>query len=194
MAELNAKVKNIKRNLILEEALLMFEEFGYEDIKISDLAKKVGVSVGTIYSYFKSKDELYSACVDSEIKKAYEISKELFAQDISNEEKIKRAINIKLSIIGDKKKSLASGAFNNPFFFEAHQMQHKDTINEIYKFYIQPIDELKEVDIESIQLVYILNSLSNAYILRWIEGDIESLQDVDEEIFSVFMSILKGCK
>jgi len=194
MSHLNDKVKNLKRNLILEEALLMFEEYGYEELKISDLSKKIGVSVGTIYSYFKSKEELYSACVDSEIKKAYESIKELFSQDISNEEKIRQAIKVKFSIVAEKKNSLTSGALSNPFFFEAHQIQHKDTINEIYKFYIEPIDELKKIDIDSLHLTYILNSLSNTYILRWAEGDLESFEGVDEEVFSIFMSILKGCK
>lgn len=194
MSQLNSKVKNMKRKLILDEALLMFEEFGFEDIKISDLAKRIGVSVGTIYSYYKSKDELYSACVDSEIHKALEISQELFTQDISNEEKIKKAINIKLSILGERKNSLTSGVLKNPFFFEAHQMQHKEIMNEIYRLYLKPIDELKSVDIDSMQLVYILNSLSNAYIIRWAEGDLESLDSVENEIYSIFMTILKGSK
>ncbi len=194
MSQLNTKVKNIKRNLILDEAMLMFEEFGYEDIKISELAKKIGVSVGTIYSYFKSKEELYGACVLAEIEKAYDAHKKLFAQDIPDEEKIRKAIDIKFEIIGTKKTSLRSGVLNNPFFFESHQILHKDAINKIYELYIEPLDRLKSVDIDSCQLVYILNSLSNAYILRWVEGDMESLEDKAPELFSVFMSILKGSK
>jgi len=194
MSQMNNKIKNMKRNLILEEALLMFEEFGYEELKISDLAKNIGISVGTIYSYFKSKEELYSACVLSEMEKAYEAHKILFSQDISNEEKIKSAIKIKFDIISRKRTSLTSGMLNNPFFFESHQIMHKDMIKKIYELYIEPIDELKKVDIDSYQLVYILNSLSNSYMIRWAEDDLESFEGKDKEVFSIFMSILKGCK
>ncbi|QFR49578.1 TetR/AcrR family transcriptional regulator [Sulfurimonas lithotrophica] len=194
MSQMNDKIKNMKRKMILDEALIMFEECGYEELKISDLAKKIGISVGTIYSYFKSKEELYSACVLSEMEKAYEAHKILFAQDISNEDKIKSAIKIKLDIISRKRTSLTSGILNNPFFFESHQILHKDMLYKIYEFYIKPIDELKKIDIDSYQLVYILNSLSNAYLIRWAEDDLESLEGKDEEVFCAFMSILKGCK
>jgi hypothetical protein len=96
--------------------------------------------------------------------------------------------------MSDKKTSLTSGALNNPFFFESHQMLHREAIHKIYEYYIKPIDALKKVDIDSYQLVYILNALTNSYVLRWAEENLESLQNADEEVFSVFMSILKGCK
>lgn len=183
----------MKRNLILDEALLMFEEFGYEELKISTLAKEVGVSVGTIYSYFKSKEELYSACMEVEINKAYELHKELFSQDIPSKEKLKKAIKIKFEILSKKRTSIASGAMSNPFFFESTQLTHMDAISKIYDLYIEPIDALKKVNIDSYQLVYILNSITNAYILKWTEDDIHNLVDKDEEAFNVFMSVLKGC-
>ena len=194
MSQLSKKMKNMKCDLILEEALVMFEEHGYEDLKISELAKRVGVSVGTIYSYFKSKEDLYSACIEQEIHEAHLAHQELFALEISDEEKIKKAIKIKFDIMGKKRTSFSSGLLNNPFFFESHQIQHKEAINKIYEFYIKPIANLKEVDIDSCQLVYILNSITNAYVLRWVEDDLESLDDKDEEVFSIFMSILKGCR
>jgi len=194
MSQLNSKIKNMKRNLILEEALLMFEEYGYEELKISTLAKKVGVSVGTIYSYFKSKEDLYSACMLSEIQKAHGLHEELFSQnDISHEEKLKRAIKIKFDIMSKKRTSIVSGALSNPFFFESHQLQHMEAINEIYDLYLDSINALKKVDIDSYQLIYILNSITNAYILKWTEDDLNYLKNKDEEVFGVFMSILKGC-
>jgi AcrR family transcriptional regulator len=194
MSKLNAKIKNIKRDLILDEALLMFEEYGYEELKISELAKKVGVSVGTIYSYFKSKEHLYGACVEKEIDKAYIAHQELFSLDISDEEKIQKAIELKFEIMSKKRTSLTSGLLNNPFFFESHHMEHTNKINDIYELFIDSVNRLKNVDIDSYQLVYILNSITNSYVLRWAEDKIESLTSKSQEVYSVFMSILKGSK
>ena len=59
MAKINRKIFEIKKELILKEASLIFEESGYENMKISDLAKNVGVSQSTIYSMFENKDGLY---------------------------------------------------------------------------------------------------------------------------------------
>src|SRR3954470_18980999 len=47
-----------KRRLILDAAELIFARHGFFAAKVSDVAKEAGVADGTIYLYFKSKDEL----------------------------------------------------------------------------------------------------------------------------------------
>ena len=192
MSRLNSTIKNMKYKLILEKAAEMFEKEGFEEMKVSTLAKEVGVSVGSIYAYFDSKEGLYSAWVAEEIDAAYEMFKTLFEQDLPYETILERSILLKFSVMAQKRKSLESGALNNPFFFESQQITHKEGFEKIYGLYIEVIDALKEVDLESMQLVYILNSLGNAYVLRWIEGDLENLEEKAHEVYVIFMSILKG--
>lgn len=192
MSRLTAKMKNMKRDLILEKASEMFDKYGFGELKVSDLAHEAGVSVGTIYAYFESKEGLYSACVALEIERASERLEILFAQDLSFEKMLEESIRIKFELITQKRKSLESGALSNPFFFESQQIEHKEAFDKIYSFYIEPIDKIKTVDIDSWQLVYIWNSIGNAYVLRWLEGELASLEDKEKEVCDVFMSILKG--
>lgn len=58
----------MKKELILQEASQIFEVSGYENMKISVLAKNVGVSQSTIYSMFESKDGLYIEYIRLQIK------------------------------------------------------------------------------------------------------------------------------
>ena len=51
---------NIKKS-ILEEAQKEFLEKGFGDASLRNIAAKVGISVSTIYSYYKNKDELMTA-------------------------------------------------------------------------------------------------------------------------------------
>lgn len=192
MSRLNAEIKHMKRKLILEKAADMFETHGYEEMKVSTLAKEVGVSVGTIYAYFDSKEGLYSAWVLTEIEGAYALFVKLFEQDLSFEALLEASIKIKFDVISQKRKSLETGVLNNPFFFESQQIEHKEAFDKLYGLYIEPINKVKNVEIESMQLVYILNSIGNAYVLRWIEGDLETLDGKAAEVCSIFMSILKG--
>ncbi len=46
------------RNLIYETAIKCMEQEGFERLTISKVAKKAGVSVGTFYHYFSSKNDL----------------------------------------------------------------------------------------------------------------------------------------
>ncbi|MEO6775079.1 MAG: TetR/AcrR family transcriptional regulator [Kofleriaceae bacterium] len=56
-AEGDAKVIS-KRRLILDAAELIFARHGFFAAKVSDVAKEAGVADGTIYLYFKNKDDL----------------------------------------------------------------------------------------------------------------------------------------
>ena len=193
MSRLNKEIKNMKHNLILQKASEMFEQYGYEEMKVSLLAKEVGVSVGTIYAYFDSKEGLYSAFMQSEIDAAYLILEKLFAEEITFEEKLLGSIEIKFKVMSQKRQTLKSGILNNPFFFESQQILHREGFEKIYALYLEPIEKMKEVEIETLQLIQILNAMGNAYVMRWIEGEIEDLESKAPEVCDLFLKLLKGC-
>ncbi|WP_053220232.1 TetR/AcrR family transcriptional regulator [Virgibacillus senegalensis] len=52
-----------KRNKILEQAIILFSEHGYNDTTISKVAKASGISFGSVFTYFKNKEELFHHAV-----------------------------------------------------------------------------------------------------------------------------------
>ncbi|MCD1261585.1 FAD-dependent oxidoreductase [Paenibacillus athensensis] len=56
-----------KRGLVLETALSLFADQGYEAVSVDDIIAATGTSKGTFYHYFKSKDALVSAVYDRQI-------------------------------------------------------------------------------------------------------------------------------
>ncbi len=74
------QIREDMRNRILKESSLYFARNGFGDTKIGDLAKHIGIGQGTIYLYFKSKEELFeeirkTAENTDEIKKLKTLSK-----------------------------------------------------------------------------------------------------------------------
>ncbi len=61
------KIKAKQR--IVDAAISVFAEKGYHKAKMEDIAKKLGVSKGAIYQYFKSKEDLFHAVVDVPIQR-----------------------------------------------------------------------------------------------------------------------------
>lgn len=53
--------KKEKKEKILEASIKVFSKKGLKNTKISDIALKAGIGKGTLYEYFKSKDEVFSA-------------------------------------------------------------------------------------------------------------------------------------
>jgi len=53
-----------KRHLIVVEAKRMFASKGYEGTSMNGLAKKLGISVGSLYTYFDSKETLMNTIIE----------------------------------------------------------------------------------------------------------------------------------
>ncbi len=67
-----------RRNLILEEARHLFLKGSYESISMAALSKKSGLAKGTLYLYFKSKEELFLALYETHLEKWFgEVNAEL---------------------------------------------------------------------------------------------------------------------
>ncbi|MGN0665510.1 MAG: TetR/AcrR family transcriptional regulator [Huintestinicola sp.] len=55
--------KEQRRQLIISKALELFARKGYYDTKIGDIAKAADMSVGLMFHYFESKEQLYEELV-----------------------------------------------------------------------------------------------------------------------------------
>ena len=53
------KIKEMKREFILEVAKDLFFEQGYEHTSIDEIAKSAGISKSTLYTYVKGKEDLF---------------------------------------------------------------------------------------------------------------------------------------
>lgn len=59
--EQSQRIREARREQILDAALGIFAEKGLHDTKVSEIAARAGVSQGTVYWYFDSKKELFKA-------------------------------------------------------------------------------------------------------------------------------------
>jgi len=58
-----------KEGAILERATEVFAEAGFQNAEMQVIAEKAGVGKGTVYRYFRSKEELFMAAADAGMKK-----------------------------------------------------------------------------------------------------------------------------
>jgi len=56
--EASSQRRSDKRELITEAAVEVFAERGFRQARVSDIARRAGVADGTIYLYFKNKEDL----------------------------------------------------------------------------------------------------------------------------------------
>jgi len=58
MAARNEKLATEKRRLILDAAVRVFAQQGFNRCRVSDIADEAGVAYGLVYHYFQSKDQV----------------------------------------------------------------------------------------------------------------------------------------
>src|ERR671914_2718244 len=70
--KVTTQYKNELREKILESAIECFAKTGFDRTKMDDIASLSDVSKGTLYLYFKSKEDLFYGICESSLKKVKE--------------------------------------------------------------------------------------------------------------------------
>lgn len=81
-----------RKQEIIETALNLFTEKGYEYTTMQDIAERMNVSQGLCYRYFKSKAEIFAASSDYYARNAVEQIKRPISDDLSAPEKFNLVI------------------------------------------------------------------------------------------------------
>lgn len=53
------------KDRILDEALTLFSENGYDGTSVEQIAEKVGIKAPSLYKHFKGKEDILNAIIDN---------------------------------------------------------------------------------------------------------------------------------
>jgi AcrR family transcriptional regulator len=74
------KPKDVRQAEVLDRALALFLERGYDNVSLNDLLAVAGTSKGAFYHYFPSKEALVTALAQRSAAEAFEVLRPVFAQ------------------------------------------------------------------------------------------------------------------
>src|ERR687884_1027784 len=89
-----------KREAILRAAIKVFAESGYFNAKVADVARVAGVADGTVYLYFKSKEEILRSIFEHNTTEAVAAGREELAKIKDPREKLRRIARHHLERLG----------------------------------------------------------------------------------------------
>lgn len=76
----NERIREERRQLILDAAAKVFARWGYSATKMAEIAAAAGVSHGLVYHYFQSKKQIFAALVELAMKNGLEMTEEAAEQ------------------------------------------------------------------------------------------------------------------
>jgi TetR/AcrR family transcriptional regulator, fatty acid metabolism regulator protein len=88
-----------KRDRILRAAVKVFARHGFHGTRVSDVAKAAGVADGTIYLYFKSKDEVLVSLFEDRVEKLLAYINDELPRLPSAPERLRAIIEMQLGLL-----------------------------------------------------------------------------------------------
>lgn len=88
-----------KRERILEAAVRVFAKKGFYATRVSEVAKAAGVADGTIYLYFKSKDELLVSLFEDRVERLLAYLETELPGEARATDKLRRIIELQLGLL-----------------------------------------------------------------------------------------------
>src|SRR5256886_8356034 len=89
-----------KRESILRAATRVFARNGYFNSKVADIARAAGVADGTVYLYFRSKEEVLHSIFDQNMAEAIAADRKLIDKLRDPREKLRRIATLHLERLG----------------------------------------------------------------------------------------------
>ena len=92
------------RRQILDTALKLFRERGFDETTIRDIASRAGLSLGAAYYYFKSKEAIVGAYYDYVQREHVTRAREAFTNERDLRGRLRAALHTKIDIMRDDRR------------------------------------------------------------------------------------------
>lgn len=138
------EIREETKKKILHDAMLYFARNGFAGTKISDLADYIGIGQGTLYIYFKSKEdlfkEIFAVCNNEKEIKELKI---LSSLPISAKNKIHKLSKTVIGKLGQDENYAAKVTLTTQVLFEKNQFMSDSTTyqSEIYQYTAKIIEQ-----------------------------------------------------
>ncbi len=160
--------KENKHHLILEAAIKVFAEQGFFQSTIAQIAQKAGVADGTIYLYFKNKDDILIQFYNYKTKQVFEKFREKVISAGNAVEKLRWLVRLHLSEF-QKDPDMA-------IVYQVETRQNRrlgdQQIKEMSKIYFDMISEMVELGQEEGS---IRKNLYMGLVKRFIIGGVDEV-------------------
>ncbi|MCK5833527.1 TetR/AcrR family transcriptional regulator [bacterium] len=184
------------KDLFLKSAEVLFEEKGYFNTSMEEIADKAGFSKGTIYNYFDGKDHLLVESVDVVFSNLNSSIDEIFPASKSLSEGIKKYIHLSFEILENKRNfylAMMSEAFKQECL-PKEQIHRKvfegmGVFLEKLKMHIEQFEDELNPKISSNDLALMIISITTGSVGQWIAAGGEfNLLDKEKVIFELILN------
>jgi len=189
-------VSEKRKHQIIEAATTVFARLGFNQARMVDIAEEAGLSKGTIYWYFKGKDEIISAILENMLKREVSQMDNALNNGLPAKENLQQFTECVVEDILRLKPLI-------PILFEfwallTRRKSVQQTINKFYQAYMEVITpiiqhginrgEFRSVSAENVAIA--IGSIFEGTILLWSYAP--EIVDIEEHTHSSVDLLIEG--
>ena len=183
-----------RREQILRAAMACLARQGYRATSMEDIVRESGLSVGAIYSYFPSKEDLFFALAEERARQSVEYISQLFTRPGPMADKMDEAVNHLFDRLEDSYACLSLEFWSEALHSPRLQEQHAALCARIRVFFHWLLEEAKrrgEVrqDLDVPTMTELLLALHDGLLLRHVAGLLSVSRD---ELKRAYINLLNA--
>lgn len=185
--------KTAVRKKFLEEAARQFAESGFEDTNIDGIATAAGYAKGTVYNYFKNKEDLFAEVISEAATRAVDRYNSLTVHNTARES-LKELAQADVSVLKEEEsfmKVLAAEALNPRTeryeLIISHLGKFIEVISQVLQSGVDSGEIRNDKPVPQLSLLF-LGQLTLLYIQHWQSGGMwPTLEEIPDLLVSIFM-------
>ena len=191
--KISEKLENMKKELYLEASAELFEEVGYENTTVSDIAESLDISVGTFYKTFETKENLYSEHVLHQLKSFVERLEENSTDDPMSNLKFFLHCAYEPFIKNKNGEEVDITRENDPFFFHNLNTNDSQPMDGLYKYLEKQFKEIiKDDNLDYYHIAVLFKKLADGYTESYMIKEFDTTNVIDDTISLFFNGIAKS--
>ena len=184
-----------RRRLVLEEVSPLFESEGFAALKMQKIAERLGISVGALYKLFDSKEALYYAYIEFQIRRFHEALRRACEGIDDPEACLRRFVRMKFDIFQSKRKAIEDPVVGDPLFFLKMNAHRSDPARPIFEFLARLFARLRRQtplkESDDLKTAYIFNAYTTGYVEYWFHYP-DGFDDSEAEVLRRFLAGMAG--
>jgi len=198
MAGIRELKKAETRRAIIQSAVQLFTDKGYDKTSIEDIASKAGIGKATVYTYFSNKNEIFQTYCDDELEEAFANLKQPHPEGVSLYEQLIEFFMLKFTYVTENREFgrqlLREMLFPKQEDKKAreHNQRYFDYLDELFSL-AQQRGELSGRH-DHFYLTAHFYSLYIGALTGWYCGYVSTYEEVESSLRTLFTQVLEGIR
>lgn len=194
------RAKLAQRREMLAAALALFSEKGYRNVSMHEIAEKAEFAIGTLYNFFRSKEDLYKALIKEQAGRFELALRKAIDEPADEVEKLRRYVRAKgevfrgnASVVRLYFAETQGASFNIEAGFDAELKERRGALLRALAAVFESGMRRKRFrkTADPYHLAVALDSLTSALLLLWLEEpDRHPYPDDPDVVLNVFFERL----